>query len=204
MKKMAIALLLGLAATTGALAQEQKYEPNDTDLRWYAAFGVAYGGDSLHDGTYSIGTSYSIRAGDAIMLRMGLSYQVKENFDVQLSVGYETTTTNAYDGKVQFTRVPAELMGFFDAGSQWRVGLGLRYASAAKLSSSGSVASIGNFEYAPSIGRVIEVQYMFDSTRRDKVQYGMSLRLINESYQEKTTQTNYNGNSSGLSLFAYF
>jgi hypothetical protein len=199
MKKIVIALLLGCAAALNAHAQAE-----DTDLRWYAAFGVAYGGDSLHDGSYSIGTSYSIRAGDAIMLRMGLSYQVKEDFDLQLSVGYETTTTNAYDGKVQFTRVPAELMGFFDAGSQWRLGLGLRYASAAKLSTSGSVASIGNFEYTPTIGRVIEVQYMFDSTRRDKVQYGVSLRLINESYQEKITQTNYNGNSSGLSLFAYF
>lgn len=204
MKKMATALLLGLAAALSAHAQEPKFEPNDTDLRWYAAFGVAYGGDSLHDGTYSIGTSYSIRAGDAIMLRMGLSYQAKEDIDVQLSVGYETTTTNASNGKVQFTRVPVELMGFYDAGSQWRLGLGLRYASAAKLSTSGSVASIGNFEYTPSIGRMIEVQYMFDSTRRDKVQYGVSLRLIYESFEETTTKTKYNGNSSGLALFAYF
>ena len=198
MKKIAIAALLSLTAAMSAQAQET------AKFRWYGALGMSWGGDTLASGNYTSGTAYAIRAGEGILFQVGMAYQVMDKTDLQLSVGYQTASTTASNGDISFTRNPIELLGFYDVANQWRLGLGLRSSSNAKLSSSGAASNVGSYNFTPSLGQVLEVQYLFDSTRRNKFQPGVSLRVINESYEEKVSKTKINGSSAGLSLFCYF
>lgn len=197
MRVIATAVLVGLACM-GAQAQE------GSKFRWFGSLGASFGGDTLASGAYTSGQTYSIKAGDGLLLSGGLSFPVTDKLDVQASVGYQSTSTNATNGKIEFTRVPLELLAFYNMDSKWRLGGGLRSATGAKLSTSGVAGALGSYEFTPSLGMVLEGQYFFNKSSSSKAQYGINLRYISESFEEKVSKTKVNGNSLGVGVFFYY
>jgi nitrous oxidase accessory protein NosD len=51
---------------------------------------------------------------------------------------------------------------------------------------------------------VVEAQYLFDKSSTGRAQYGINVRYISESFEEKVSKTKINGNSLGLGFFIYY
>ena len=196
MRVIATTVLVGLACM-GAQAQESP------KFRWFGSLGASFGGDTLVSGSYTNGQTFSIKAGDGVLLSGGLSFPVTDKLDLQASIGYQSTSTNASNGKIDFTRMPLELLAFYNMDSKWRLGGGLRSATGAKLSTSGVASSIGNYDFTPSVGVVVEGQYLFNGFS-SRVPYGINVRYVSESYEEKISKSKVNGNSLGVGMFVYF
>jgi hypothetical protein len=196
MKVIATAVLVSLACM-GAQAQESP------KFRWFGSLGASFGGDTLVSGAYTSGQTFSIKAGDGVLLSGGLSFPVADKLDLQASVGYQSTSTNATNGKIDFTRMPIELLAFYNMDSKWRLGGGLRSATGARLSTSGVAGTLGSYDFTPSVGVVAEGQYFFN-TFSSKVAYGLNVRYVNESFEEKVSKTKVNGSSLGVGIFLYY
>lgn len=197
MKAVAAIVLAGLASL-GAQAQE------GPQIRWFGSLGASFGGDTLASGTYTNGQTFSIKAGDGLLLSGGVSIAATDKIDLQATVGYHSTSTNANNGKIEFTRVPVELLAFYNLEGKWRVGAGVRSATGAKLSTSGVAGSLGSYEFTPSLGTVLEAQYFFDKAGSGRAKYGINVRYISESFEEKVSKTTVNGNSLGAGFFIYY
>ena len=94
MKKILIATAIGLACM-GAHAQDT------AKMLWFITGGYSVGGDTLASGTYTSGQTFSIKAGEGFLLSGGLSFPVANRVDLQASVGFHSTSTNATNGKIE-------------------------------------------------------------------------------------------------------
>jgi len=146
------------------------------------------GGDNLVHATYTDGSTSSVKAGGETLFKLGLDYQINPRFSFQTTFGYHTASTKeAENGSAKFSRTALEGQVHWHPHEHFRVGLGLRQASGAKLSGSGAGASVGDIEFDASLGKILEVEYL-----TSKVPFGrggVSLRFVSEDY----TVTKYNG-----------
>ena len=188
--------MLTVAASVGAVAQ-------DIPLQFVGAIMFTSGGDKLYSGTYTNGSTYDITSGGTVAFNAGASYAVTPLVDVQVTLGYHTSSTSATNGNIDFTRYPLEIMGFYKLNDQFRLGAGARSAMSAKTSTSGVAASLGNFEFKPAIGSIIELQYLLGNQPEDRNKNAFTLRYVAESYTEKTSSLKINGNHVGLGFIFY-
>jgi len=196
MKKLVV-IAAALTCCMAAQAEESR-------VRFFGSVGAGFGGDELASGTYTNGNTFSIKAGNGATLAAGVSIPVSDLVDVQLSVGYQSTSTNASNGDISFKRYPVEALGFYKLNSNWRVGGGLRSATSAKLSTSGVAGMLGSYDFTPSVGVVLEAQYLFDKGANQRGQFGLSGRYVSESFEENSTKAKFNGNHVGFSLVFYY
>lgn len=191
---------IAIAAALTCLAAQAQQAP----VRFFGSVGGGFGGDELASGSYTNGNTFSIKAGNGFTVSGGVSVAVSSTTDVQVSVGYESASTNASNGDISFTRLPIEVLGFYTVSPQWRVGGGLRSATSPKLSTSGVAGMLGSYEFTPSVGVVLEAQYLFDKSATQRGQFGISGRYVGESFEEKTSKTTINGNHVGVALVFYY
>lgn len=189
MKKF-VAGALALGAATAAQA---------SDITGFAGFGLTGGGEKLVTVQYSNGTSQDIRSGGFVELRAGIEYRPQAApFAVQASVGYHVDDTNASNGSVRFSRVPLELIGFWNATPNWRFGGGLRHATGVQLSSSGAASDLGGVDFEANTGTVVVGEYLFSP------HWGVDARYVNERYTVKGTDTHVDGSHFGMHVSYYF
>ena len=193
MNKILLACALAIASLTSAQAQNAV-----NPLRFVAGFGVTYGGDNLATATYTNGSSANIKAGSGLQLLAGLDYRINPQFSVQGTVGYHAHFTPAAEnGDARFERFPIELIGYFHANEQWRVGGGVRFLNSPKLVGNGAASDI-NSEFKNSTGAILEAEY-FSSPK-----LGIKMRLVSEKVETKLSSTKYDANHIGLLLSYYF
>lgn len=177
-------------------------------LRFHGHLGYSAGGATLVSGTYTDGTSYTINAGQGLMLALGADYRVAEQVSVQATVGSHVDKTHATNGEIAFRRTPVELLVFYDLNEQLRLGGGLRKAQNAEVTASGVAAGMpGTGSYESSGGLVFEGQYFFASTRTTvrKAQWGLGVRIVSESYKPNDGSTGArDGSHLGVSLLFYY
>jgi hypothetical protein len=142
------------------------------------------GGEKLATLEYTDGSSQDVTTGGLLDLHAGLELRPRGPFAVQGTVGYHVSIAGARNGDVTFSRVPIELIGLFEFAPHWRFGLGARYDTNVKLSSSGAASGVGAQEFDNAFGGVAEVEWMV--TRR----MGIVLRYVNESYRYSYTYVN--------------
>ena len=195
---------MGGLACASARAQAQAQAQEDSKFRWFGSPAMSFGGDTLASGTHTSGQTFSIKAGDGVLLSGGVSVPVTNKLDLQGSVGYQSTSTNASNGKVEFTRVPLELLALCNMEGQWRLGGGARSATGAKLSTSGVASMLGRYEFTPSLGIVLEAPYFFDKAGSSKAKTGISVRYIGASFEEKVSKTKVNGDSLGVGFLFHY
>ncbi len=149
------------------------------------------GGEKLATVTYTNGTSQNIKSGGLLHIFGGVEFAATDAFAIQATVGYHVDDTNAKNGSVKFSRVPVELLGFWKPADSFRVGLGLRKTSSAKLSSSGdAVGSIGNTKLEGKAGAVLQGEYLFSPSGSGFVRY------VSENYT--VNKASVSGNHVGI------
>lgn len=190
MKKQLLAAI-ALGAAVGAHAEGRP-------VTGFVGIAVTGGGDTLAHVTYTNGDTKDIKSGGLVDIKGGIEYRAPDSpFAVQASLGYHVDRTAASNGDVRFTRYPLELLGFWSAQPNFRIGGGLRKALSPKLSSSGVAAGLGNADLSSTVGVVLEGEYLFSP------HFGLTLRGVGEKYKF-SDGTKVDGNHFGVRFNYYF
>lgn len=206
MRKHAVRCALAVSLVVGSVAAGAQESP------WRLVVGLGYGsgGDTITSGTITtVGTNqvvpFEIKPGSDYQWRLGAQYQLNERLAVQTTVGYSDVAPMGFNGSLNFTTVPVELLGMFSLNPQWRVGAGIRKAYA-EMRGSGVASDspiLGSFE--SSMGSVVELQYLMSNAapgaRSVGTQFGFSLRFVNEDY--KRLGYSFSGNHYELGMVLY-
>jgi opacity protein-like surface antigen len=150
------------------------------------------GGDTLATVYYTNGSAKDVKSGGLIHMFGGAEYR-KGQFALQATLGYHVDNTSASNGSVSFSRMPLEVLGFWQPSDKWRLGGGLRKAISPELSSSGAASSLGNFSFEADVGFVLQAEYFLGG---DKI--STYLRYVSEDYT--TNGASLSGNHVGLGL----
>jgi hypothetical protein len=139
-------------------------------------FGLTGGGETLLTVPFADGSRESISSGGLVHMYAGLRLPVAPRFAVQATIGYHVDDVSASNGSVKFARFPVELLGQFDAAPQIRLNGGVRFATGAKVTSSGAASGLDT-SFSASPGLVLEGEYLFSDN------ISVALRYVNETYK---------------------
>ena len=196
MKKIALAFVLASASL--GLAHAQTYTPVEPKkTRFFVGMGLTGGGDDIATVYYTNGDEGDVTFGSLVQLGGGVDYRINDALSLQASINYHVSSQGADNGNIRFTRVPIELIGYFNVSPQWRVGVGARYVSNSKINSSG-VTFIGRSKLENTIGGLVEAEYAMS----DKL--GIKLRYVAEKYEFSGSSYKASGNHVGLFGNYYF
>lgn len=137
------------------------------------------GGETLIDVEYSGGAHRKISSGGLMHVFGGVEYTAPDApWTVQATVGYHFDRASASNGSVSFSRVPFEVLGFWNANPNWRLGGGLRKATSSKFDVSGMLNDYAtDFNMRTSLGFVLQAEYLFG-------EHGsLFLRYVDEKYK---------------------
>jgi hypothetical protein len=210
MKSIAIAAI-AIAITSSAAAESRDQGlQSASPWQFFGSFGFNFGDGSeeIVKGNY-VDTSgnkvgeFSVKAGNGLAVAAGVSYSITDKVDVQFSIGHERTSTSGSNGDFAFTRVPVELLGFYNVGDHWRVGGGLRSATSARLESYGVVSGVGNYDFSPRLGYVLEAQYLTKKNASPLGRFGVAFKLVDETFEYAPTSYLARGHHLGVSLIYY-
>jgi hypothetical protein len=181
MKKQLLACVLVCGSV---LAHAQVQEPSKA--RFVGRIGMGFGSAALDSGFYTSGSSWELSSGNGLKYALGADYRIAKKITLQATVGKELSTVPASNGDLTFNRLPVELLGFLDVSKEIRLGAGLRKSTGAQVSSSGAgtgYPSVGTWD--ASLGGVLELQYILDTTERQTGgpgQFGVNLRYVSETF----------------------
>lgn len=181
--RASIACALSLFTLTAAHA-------NDT-FSIGGVFGLSYtsGGDEIDNLRYVNGTSQSIKAGGQYNFKLGGEARLKEYpFQAQATVNYHYNSDSASNAEADFTRVPLELIGYYNFDRKWRVGLGLRYVVSTKYTFKFQNDPKLSFDFEPSVGYLVEGEYFFSK-----------LMSVSARYVQQDVPWKYQGRSGKIS-----
>lgn len=159
--------------------------------------GLTVGGKTLASARMSDGSTQRVSSGGLISMFGGLEYRAAPDapFTVQATIGYHVDDTDASNGSISFSRVPVELITFWNPNAQFRFGLGLRKATNAKLSSSGAANSVPDVSMSSDLGLVLQGDYYLSP------QMSTFLRLVSERYKSPLLNDNsVSGNHIGMGI----
>lgn len=194
MKKFAV--LIALAIASVGVAQAQAPAPTN-GLRPFLGMGLTFGGDDLQTVAYTDGSSETVKAGGVVQLTGGVDYRINSEFSLQTSISYHVDSTSGSNGSVTFSRIPLELIGYYNVSNEWRIGVGARYVSSVKLSGSGVINYVGA-SYDNTVGALVEGEYLVN----DKL--GLKIRYVSEKYTNSWDKTKKSGNHIGGFANYYF
>jgi hypothetical protein len=202
MKKALITIAI-LTSSMAAVAQ-------DSPWRIFVGLGYAAGGEKIFSGTITtIGTNkvtpFDIQSGVGFQERIGAEYRLNERLTVQGSIGHSASEAMGINGSADFTTIPVELMGFAEIGRGFRIGAGLRQATAELRGTGVSENFPLNGRYTGSQGAVLEFQYLFNNgTARSgtsPTQFGVSLRGVTETFSHPLGTLNGDHYEVGVVLY---
>lgn len=206
MSKYVVRYTLALSLVVASVAAGAQQSP----WRFVAGLGYGSGGDTITSGTITtVGTSqvvpFQIKPGSEYQWRVGAEYRFSERLAVQSTLGYSDIAPMGFNGSLNFTTVPAELLGVFSVNKQWRVGAGVRKAYAEMKGSGVASNSPVLGVYETSVGSVLELQYLLSNDAQNSrsvgTQFGFSLRVVNEDY--KRNGYSFGGSHYELGLVLY-
>ncbi len=186
------------ALAAAALAPTLAHAGLDSDNPVHPLIGVALtgGGDKLASVEYVHGGSRSITAGGLVQLYGGVEYHEKGSpIGVQATLGYHFDNTSADNGSQRFQRFPVEVIALFNAAPKFRVGVGARYAMAAKFTSDGA-GYVGNGDFKSQLGGLVMAEWLITQSM------GLQLRYVHETY--KLDGVSVDGSHGGLGFNYYF
>jgi hypothetical protein len=192
------------ALAAAALAPTLAYAGLDSGNPVHPLVGIAItgGGDKLSSVELQYVGSQSVTAGGLVQVYGGVEYHEKGSpVGVQATLGYHFDSINARNGSQRFERFPIEVIGLVNATPKFRVGLGARYAMAAKFTSDGA-GDVGNgegpsdFNFKSQLGGLVMAEWLITQSM------GLQLRYVHEKY--KLDGATIDGSHGGLGFNYYF
>lgn len=195
--KLALAALPPVFLLSPCLAQPLPLAP-------FVGAGLTFGGETLATATYNNGDRQNVTTGGLVDLRAGLEYRlINSPVALQMAVAYHVDDTTATNGSLKFSRFPVELIGMYDLGNQWRVGVGLRQATGAKVTASGS--AVYQAGYGSSTSFKADTGVLIQAEYRVSPQFGLQARYVKESYTiQDYTHQSIDGSHGGIFGVFYF
>ena len=169
-------------------------------LRYFVGLDLGGGGETLVDLQFTNGNTESIKTGGGPQAKGGLEYRFGPTSAVRASFGYEYDNVSGVNGEATFSRRPVEVMGMWNFTDNVRLGLGLRYVTGAKFTSSGDIRGLGRFELGSSPGPVLETEYLYGPWYTTHL--GFSFRMVGDRYHYGDTKVN--GNHFAIGANYYF
>jgi hypothetical protein len=127
-------------------------------------------------------SSQSISSGGLVHLFGGFEYRAEQSpLTFQANVGYHVDDISASNGDASFSRVPFEVLGFWNTADNFRIGGGLRKATSSKFHSSGA-AEVGDFNMRTSVGIILQGEYLFGE------HVSAFVRYVHEDYESHLLQ----------------
>jgi hypothetical protein len=184
---LAIVATLG-AGRTAAQAQVPKVRP-------VLGMALTGGGEELVSFVRTSGSTDTVTTGGVIEFKAGVDVHLAGPYSLRGTVGYHVDSATANNGSFRFERFPFELLGFWSASNNFRLGGGMRQATSARTSGSGVGGGL-DANFSASLGLVFEAEYFFTP--------GLSVsgRGVSESY--RLNGTDFNGNHIGVGINFYF
>lgn len=151
------------------------------------------GGETLLRVEMDDGSTQSMSSGGVVHLFGGFEFRAPDSpLSFQATVGYHVDGIGATDGEASFSRVPFELLAFWNTADNFRLGGGVRKATGARFSSSGA-ADVGDFDLRSSVGFVLQAEYLLDD------HHSFFLRYVDEKYKsDLLVGGEVSGNHGGL------
>ena len=213
MKKTSLAIALAFASMGAAQAQDMSNatygnpapvpvqadpaQPAPSKARFFVGMGFTGGGEKIATVEYTDGDDGDVTFGSLIQMGGGVDYRINQDLSLQASIHTHISSEGADNGAIRFTRMPIELLGYYNVTPQWRLGVGARYVSSAKIKSRG-VANIGNFSFDNTVGAIVEAEYALGE------RVGIKLRYVSEKYQLEGSSEKLSGNHVGIFGNFYF
>ena len=201
--------IIALAAlAVSALAPTLAHAGLDSDNPVHPLIGLALtaGGDKLASVEFQGGGSRDITAGGLVQVYGGVEYHEKgQPWGVQGTIGYHFDNTSAQNGSQRFQRWPLEVIGLYNVTPNVRLGIGARYAAAAKFTSDGA-GFVGNADLKSQLGGLLMAEWLITPS------IGVQLRYVDEKFRvnEFNTTTGLSkevrkdGSHGGLGFNYYF
>lgn len=183
---------LAVAVATPAVAAEGHIKP-------VIGGTLTGGGKTLVEVEFDNGNTHKISSGGLTHLFAGIEYRAPgAPWSIQATVGYHFDRVDAENGSLSFSRVPLEVLGFWHANDNIRLGGGLRKATGTEFDTSGAGSDIApEFNMRSSTGVVLQGEYLFGEHA------SVFLRYVNEKYKSRhLTGGEVSGEHGGLG-FAY-
>lgn len=181
---------LALAATAPAFAAE--------GFRPVVGIELTGGGKTLVEVEFEGNRdNQKISSGGLTHLFGGVEYRDPNGqFAIQTTIGYHFDRISADNGSLNFSRVPLEVLGFWNVNEHIRLGGGLRKAFSARFDTSGAGEQVtSDFNMRSSIGVVLQGEYMFGEHT------SVFLRYVDESYKSShLVGGEVDGNHGGLGV----
>lgn len=166
-------------------------------MRFTLGLNLVGGGDDLVSAERTNGDTDTIKAGESVTVSAGIDYRVTPEFSLLATAGYQTRRISADNGKLEFTRIPVELLAFYHFNENWRLGGGVRYVSKPTLKGSG-VASMRDIEFDNATSGVIEAEYLMGRN------LGFQLRYVHETLKLDGYRGDVNADQYGVGMRYYF
>lgn len=185
-----VALAAALLGSTNAGAQQHAITDRG-QLQWVFTTGLTAGGDDLatveyDDGDYSV----DIEAGGLIYFGAGINYRFADSpLSIQAGLGYHFDGADADNGDASFSRIPIDVIGFYNLGNH-RLGIGLTRHT--NIDFEKEIESFTYYEkvdtdFSDATGFVIEYNYLFSRM----VALGIRYTDIDYKYDYTQTQTGF-------------
>ncbi len=168
-KTLVAGAVLALTAVASQ-AQDSGFKP---------VIGVALtgGGKTLLSVQMEDGSTQRMSSGGIVHLWGGFEFRAVESpLTIQGNVGYHVDDIGASNGDASFSRVPFELLAFWNTDDKFRIGGGVRKATSARFSSSGA-AEVGDFNMRTNVGFILQGEYFFGPSA------SIYLRYVSETYK---------------------
>ncbi len=189
-RHIVVALLLSLAVSVAQGAE----------LKGVFGFGVDFGGDTLISGTYTDGSSWSVKANEGVALYGGV-VMVTGDFETQATLGYKWGGPNAKNGSITWSTVPVELMEFYRAGNV-RTGAGFVYQTSPKLAVDVTGSPLnGTYNFNNAVGTVVQIGW---APRKSAVSLDLRYTAIKYKQSGIANPQSISGNSVGLNMSFFF
>lgn len=184
-----------LCLSAGAAAQVQ--------VKGVVGGGFTFGGDTIATVRYDDNDvdDGKVHGGGLIAVNAGVEVRFTELVSAQALIGYHFDRVNASNGSIRFERYPLDLLGHFRLTDWMRVGGGLHYVERARIRSSGvGQTYVGNEDFKPSYGSVVEAEFFPVES------FGIKVRYVSQKYKSKTfpSAPDLDGSHGGLYLNYYF
>jgi hypothetical protein len=117
----------------------------------------------------------TIHTGGLLHLFAGFEYRADQSpLSFQANVGYHVDNIDAGSGDARFSRIPFELLAFWNTADNFRFGGGLRRATGSMIHSAGMVV---NIKMRTSVGVIVQGEYLFGEHA------SVFLRYVHEDYE---------------------
>lgn len=163
------------------------------------SMGLTRGFSKFFTVRYTDGTEQRITPGGTFEVKVGGEIRLNRvPLSAQATIGYHYDSTHATNGSITFTKVPLELLGFWNITPKYKLGGGMRYVTMAKLKGNGVAQALGTNNFKNTLGMVLEGEYLINSKT------GVALRYVSETYQLEGASYKIDGNHVGLRFNVYY